>query len=339
MNREYHYNDILLIPNYSECRSRSDVDISVTLGDHKFRAPFCLANMKTVINEELAIELAKRNYFYIMHRFDIDTIEFMRTMRRDNLYTSISIGVNEESYQLLGDLKDNKMKPDYITIDIAHGHSTNMSDMICRIGEIWKRNRPFLIAGNIATWEAAKHLEGLGVNAVKVGVGPGHACTTKLMTGFSRPQFSAVYDIANHSENYSLGNISGPGLESGVHIPKLSIPVIADGGIEHNGDIAKALVAGATMVMCGHLFAGFEESPGEKIIHDDGRITKQYFGSASEYNKEMKKHIEGRKLDIPYRGSIWNKIQEVEESLKSSVSYAGGTKLNQLRKVKWVVQK
>lgn len=326
MKREYHYSDILLLPNYSDCNSRSDISLETKLGQYYFRAPYYLANMKTIIDCELARELSKAGYFYTLHRFmDYDDIiGFSDDMKTDGLISSISVGVKDKDRELIDyfDRINSKFHPDYITIDIAHGDSEHMQQMI----EYVKTRLPntFIIAGNVCTIEGALRLEEWGVDAIKVGVGPGHACTTKLMTGFSRPQFSTVYDIANY---YG---------ETGA----INIPIIADGGIEYSGDISKALVAGATMVMCGHLLAGFEESPGEVIIHPDGRRTKAYYGSASEDNKNAKRNVEGRRLDIPLKGSIWDKLQEINESLQSACSYAGVSSTNDLRgSVKWVVQK
>lgn len=322
-NREYHYRDILLLPNYSECTSRSEIDLTVKLGKHKFAAPYYPANMKTIIDCELARKLSKAGYFYTLHRFmDYDDIiNFSDDMKRNGLISSISVGVKEKDRELINyfDSLFSKFHPDYITIDIAHGDSKHMIDMI---GYIKKRlPNTFIIAGNVCTAQGALRLENAGADAVKVGVGPGHACTTKLMTGFSRPQFSSILNVAEGS------------------IDKLNIPIIADGGIEYSGDIAKALVAGATMVMCGYLLAGFEESPGEIIIHSYGRRTKAYYGSASEDNKNAKRNVEGRRLDIPIKGSIWDKLSEINESLQSSCSYAGVNSVRDLKnKVQWVVQ-
>lgn len=145
-------------------------------------------------------------------------------------------------------------------------------------------------------------------------------CTTKLNTGFSRPQFSAVLDCATNA----------------------NVPIIADGGIEHNGDIAKALVAGATMVMAGGIFAGHIESPGEILTlcdeHGNEYARKKvYYGSASEHNKGHKRNIEGRKILIDLKGPVKNKYDEITQDLQSSISYAGGHCLRDLLRTKWVI--
>lgn len=313
MERELHYKDVLLLPKFSMVRSRECVDLRCTLGRSTFKLPVVPANMKTVIDASMAAWLATHGYFYVMHRFGVDTFKFASDMNAENLCVSISVGVNDDSRDVITRLANAKVDPHYVTIDIAHGHCFKMQSMINHI----KNTLPdsFLIAGNVCTEEGARDLETWGADAVKVGVGPGSVCHTKLKTGFSRPQFSAVLACSK----------------------AIKVPVIADGGVVENGDIAKALVAGAKMVMVGRLLAGFEESPGKKIIHEDGRITKEYFGSASEHNKGAKEYVEGCRIEIPFRGSIEDKLKEIEQNLRSSVSYAGGDKLDALKSVQWVV--
>lgn len=313
--RELNYSDVMLEPGFSRCNSRSDIDLSTTLGDLKFRSPIVPANMKTIIDEHLALDLAHRGYFYVMHRFGIDNFKFVKKCYDLGLYSSISVGVNGIDHELITKLSTQNLQPKYITIDIAHGYSEHMVKMIQYIKD--RLQDTFLIAGNVCTSHAVDFLHSKGADAVKVGVGPGHACTTRLMTGFFRPQFSAVWDSSRNR----------------------SCPIIADGGIEHNGDIAKAMVAGAHMVMCGHLLAAHDESPGDKIhTHDAGGINtmvKEYYGSSSEHNSGMKKHIEGRRLYIQCRGSIWNTYDVIEESLRSSCSYAGAERPADLRGNAW----
>lgn len=307
----YNYKDILLQPRFSELGSRSEADPSCWLGNKVFRLPVVPANMKTIIDEDLAIWFAENDYFYVMHRFGIDSINFIKNMNNRGLFTSISIGVNQDSYEVVSELNRLGLDPDYVTIDIAHGHCQKMRNMLQYV----KQNlKSFVIAGNVCTKEGVRFLQDLGADAIKVGIGPGHSCTTKLKTGFSHPQFSAVLSCAEEAK----------------------VPVIADGGIEHPGDIAKALVAGATMAMAGFMFAGFEESPGEKKIFPDGRIVKEYFGSASEHNKGEKKHVEGRKIEIPYKGSIVDLMSDLDQSIRSSISYAGGKDLSAFIHVPWI---
>lgn len=311
-HKELNYSDVYLLPQYSEVASRNDVDVSVALGTRRFILPVIPANMRPVIDCGLCEILAKKGYLYSMHRFGTDLVQFAESMLEKGAYVSVSVGVNEKSMEAIDNASKRGLSIDYITIDVAHGHSLKVKQMIKYVKH--KFNNAFLIAGNVCTRWAVKDLQEWGADCIKVGIACGHVCTTRQMTGFSRPQFSAVMDCATGSK----------------------VPIIADGGIQYNGDIAKALVAGATMVMVGNVLAGFEESPGEKIIHEDGRITKEYYGSSSEFNTKGKEYIEGRRIEIPYRGSIWNKLNEIEQSLRSSISYAGGNDLEALREVAWV---
>ena len=203
--------------------------------------------MKCVIDEKRAEWMSDNQYFYIMHRFD-DTLNFIREYRHINTL-SISVGVQESDYRLIDTIANDQLMSDkdYITIDIAHGHSLLIKKMIRFIKD--KLPKVNLIAGNVATPEAYDELVEWGADAVKVGIGPGNVCTTKNVTGVTVPQFSAVKECAN--------------VVRGMNGRK---PVIvADGGITEIGDIAKALGAGADLVMCGRLFAGCREAPGERV--------------------------------------------------------------------------
>ena len=167
----FDFDQINLIPKLCIVESRSECDTSVQFGKHKFKVPVVPANMECVLNEELAIKLASNGYFYIMHRFDIDTIEFIKKMDELELVTSISIGVNDDSYELIEDICKNNLYVNYITIDIAHGHSVKMKKMIKFIKNLLPDT--FIIAGNVSTPEAVLDLQGWGANAIKVGIGPG----------------------------------------------------------------------------------------------------------------------------------------------------------------------
>lgn len=317
MENVFDYEDIQLIPAKCIVTSRSECDTSVTLGDHTFRMPVVPANMQTIIDEKIALYLAKNNYFYIMHRFEPETrIQFIKNMQSQNLIASISVGIKEEEYRFVEDLVEQGLVPEYITIDVAHGHSNNVIKMIHFIKE--RLPKTFVIAGNVGTPEAVRELENAGADATKVGIGPGKVCITKIKTGFGTGgwQLAALRWCAKAA----------------------SKPIIADGGIRTNGDIAKSIRFGATMVMIGSLFAGHEESPGQ-TIEIDGKLYKEYFGSASEYQKGEKRNVEGKKMHVAYRGSLQATLTEMEQDLQSSISYAGGKQLMAIRNVDYVVVK
>ncbi len=317
MDNVFDYEDIQLIPAKCIVNSRSECDTSVMLGGHKFRLPVVPANMQTIIDENIAIKLAEKGYFYIMHRFNPEKrADFVKDMHVRGLIASISVGVKPEEYTFIEDLAKANLTPDYITIDIAHGHSNAVINMIQHI----KRLLPttFVIAGNVGTPEAVRELENAGADATKVGIGPGKVCITKIKTGFGTGgwQLAALRWCSKAATK----------------------PIIADGGIRTHGDIAKSVRFGATMVMIGSLFAGHEESPGQ-TVEKDGKLYKEYFGSASEFQKGEKKNVEGKKMYVEYKGSLQDTLIEMEQDLQSSISYAGGSKLESIRNVDYVVVK
>ena len=317
MDRALKYEDVCLIPNYSQCRSRSECSTLTKFGPQEFNLPVVPANMKSVICPSVAEWMSENNYFYIMHRFDIDILAFLVSTNEDNWRTiSISVGVNEKDRDLLIKAASLKLRIDYITIDIAHGHSANMSRMIEHV----KRSFPdaYLIAGNVATAQGVTALSDWGADAVKVGIGQGSPCTTKDKTGFTTPMFSCVWDCS--------GLPKERGFDFGDE-PSKNIPIIADGGIKCNGDIAKALVARADMVMAGGLFASCTDSPAESI-KVNGNTYKAYFGSASAQNKGHNNHTEGTLININSSGITYeDKLKEIKQDLQSSISYAGGRDL------------
>lgn len=181
MNKKFDYDDINLIPKYSIVNSRSECDTSIKIGNNLFKNPIIPANMESVINEELAIKLAKEGYFYVMHRFNINNREFVKKMKSLNLITSISIGVNQESYDDILYFSNNNISIDYITIDIAHGHCKKMKKMVKYVKE--KLPNSFLIAGNVSSIEGTIDLDKWGADAIKVGIGPGcFAAETQVLT-------------------------------------------------------------------------------------------------------------------------------------------------------------
>ncbi|WP_413627903.1 GMP reductase [Fructilactobacillus vespulae] len=313
----FDYEDIQLIPNKCIVNSRSECNTEVKLGNRTFKLPVVPANMQTVINKDLAISLAKNGYFYVMHRFQPEKrLDFVRLMHKEDLFASISVGVKPAEYDFIDSLVEADELPEYITIDIAHGYSDSVIKMIKHIKE--KIPSVFLIAGNVGTPEAVRALEDAGADATKVGIGPGKACITKIKTGFGTGgwQLAAI-------------NACSKGARK---------PIIADGGIRTDGDIAKSIRFGATMVMIGSMFAGHVESPGE-TIEKDGKTYREYFGSASEFQKGEYHNVEGKKLLVTPKGSIYDTLREMQEDLQSSISYAGGRYLTALATVDYVIVK
>ena len=309
----FDYDNILLLPRKCRVESRSECDASVTLGNRSFRLPVVPANMKTVVDETICLWLAQNGYFYVMHRFDLDNVQFVKDMHAKDVFASISLGVKKPDYDTVDQLAAAGLVPEYITIDIAHGHADSVKNMIGYLKQ--KLPASFVIAGNVGTPEAVIDLENWGADATKVGIGPGKVCITKLKTGFGTGgwQLSALKWCARVATK----------------------PIIADGGIRDHGDIAKSVRFGASMVMIGSLFAGHEESPG-KAVEVDGALFKEYYGSASDFNKGEYKHVEGKRILEPIKGKLADTLVEMEQDVQSSISYAGGKKLMDIRKVNYV---
>src|SRR6187200_191654 len=310
----FDYDNVLLLPRKCRVESRSECDAGVELGGRTFRIPVVPANMKTVVNEDICLWMAQHGYFYVMHRFDLDNVAFVQQMRAKEAYASISLGVKKADYDTVDQLAAAGLVPEYVTIDIAHGHADTVKNMITHLKE--KLPSSFIIAGNVGTPEAIIDLENWGADATKVGVGPGKVCITRMKTGFGTGgwQLSALKWCARVATK----------------------PIIADGGIRDHGDIAKSVRFGACMVMIGSLFAGHEESPG-RTVEVDGKQFKEYYGSASDFNKGEYKHVEGKRILEPIKGKLADTLREMKEDVQSSISYAGGTRLADIRKVNYVI--
>jgi GMP reductase len=304
-----YYDDIYLIPKYSNLSSRKNADTSVVFGDKKFDLPIIPSNMMGSINKEWANWLSNNDIFYVMHRFSGCTIPFVEQANLNNWkIISISTGVNTESYSEIVEMAARGLRIDYITIDVAHGHHAKVKETIRNVKHYFPN--VFLIAGNTATPEATKDLEDWGADATKCLIGTGSACSTKYQTGFHLPSFSCVMECASVAKK----------------------PIIADGGVKHYGDIAKALVAGATMIMSGGMFAACHDSPAPVI---DGK--KRYFGNASAVAKGQNLHVEGFDLKIEMLNiSLKERIQEIKQALQSSISYAGGEDLKCFQGIEYV---
>ena len=311
------YDTVTLYPKHSTLKSRSEADTSVSFCGRKFNLPVVPANMQDVIDRENAEYLSENGYFYIFHRFGKyeegeSILSFVANANEKNWkLISISVGVSEKDFTILTDIKNCGGRVDFITIDVAHGDHENVKPMVDFIRENFPSTK--LIVGNVATTQGFVYFYELKVDAIKIGIGGGSICSTRYVTGFHIPTLQSVYDA-----NCIMKEIC------------CNIPIIADGGAKHYGDVAKALVFGATMVMAGGWFASCIDSPAQII---DGK--KIYRGSTSYELKGHKRHIEGRQLELVEGTTYKQRMEEIKDAISSSISYAGGKDISAFKSVQW----
>ena len=320
------FDDVTLAPNFSNILP-SEVNTSTQLSSKlKLAIPLISSAMDTVTESKMSIAIAKLGGIGVIHRnLSIDhQISEIRKVKSKKVLVGAAVGASLQEHKRAEKiLKENI---DLIVVDTAHGHTKKVADIIKKIKKIKPKNTA-LCAGNIATAEAAKFLIKLGVDIIKVGIGPGSICTTRLVAGIGVPQLSAIMSVKK-----------GMG--------KSKVTLIADGGIKFSGDLAKALAAGADAIMIGSLFAGTDEAPG-KIIKRNGKLFKSFRGmgsigamnkgSADRYfqikQKDSSKYVaEGVEGFIKYKGSVDKIIYQLVGGLKSSMGYLGSPKVKDLRK-------
>lgn len=311
--RALTYDDVLIVPQKSEVRSRKDPDLSTQLTKNiRIQKPFISANMDTITESEMLIAMDKLGAFGILHRFmtieeQVQHIEKAKETGVKNI--GASIGVNADYMDRALALV--KAGANVLTIDIAHGHSVTMLETMSELKN--KFSDIEIIAGNVATPQACRDLIEAGASAIKVGIGPGSMCTTRIITGCGVPQLTAIALCAEVCREHD-------------------VPLIADGGIKTSGDIVKAFAAGASSVMLGSLLAGTLETPGE-IRH--GR--KAYRGMASRAAQNSWRGgvpegmaPEGEATSVAIKGRVSDVINELSGGLRSGMSYINATALSEV---------
>ena len=319
------FDDVTLSPKYSEVLP-SEVDTKIQLSKNiNLKIPLLSSAMDTVTESKMAIALAKAGGIGVIHRnLNISTqVQEIRKVKAKNLLVGAAVGAGTDEMKRADAIL--KEGIDLIVVDTAHGHTKRVAEIIKKIKKKKKKSTS-ICAGNIATPEAAKFLIKLGVDIIKVGIGPGSICTTRLVAGIGVPQLSAIINVKSGVKNKN-------------------IKIISDGGIKFSGDIAKALAAGADAVMIGSLFAGTIESPG-KVIKKNGKLYKNFRGmgsvgamnkgSADRYfqskQKDKSKYVpEGVEGYVKYKGPVKKIIFKLIGGLKSSMGYLGSKKVINLR--------
>ena len=320
------FDDVTLVPKYSEILP-SEVDTSIKLTKFlKLKIPLLSSAMDTVTESKMAIAIGRAGGIGVIHRnLDIKKqILEIQKVKKHKILVGAAVGAGPKEFERASAiLKENV---DLIVVDTAHGHTKKVSEII-RFIKKKKNKKTALCAGNVATAQAAKFLKKLGVDIIKVGIGPGSICTTRLVAGIGVPQLSAILNVRN-----------------GVR--DKNVKIISDGGIKYSGDLAKAFAAGADAVMIGSLFAGTDETPG-KLIKKNGKLFKSFRGmgsvgamnkgSADRYfqskQKDISKYVpEGVEGLAKYKGKVSIVIYKLVGGLRSSMGYLGSKQIKYLRK-------
>lgn len=312
------FDDVLLEPQYSEVWSRKNLDTQATLGGFNLSIPVVSANMDTVTEYTMAKTMGELGGLGIIHRYATpgSIMNWITMLREKGLPACASVGIADED---LGHaLNYIATGATGICIDVAHGDNPRVAELAAKI----KRESPgtTVIAGNVATRMGFLRLVKKGrVDVVKVGIGPGSLCTTRVVTGHGVPQLTAIMQCAEARDE--LAN---------------EVCIIADGGIRNSGDAVKALAAGANAVMLGGLLAGTDETPGDLITKPDGKWYKRYRGMASRdaqigWKGTVSGVPEGESVLAPYRFSVKSIIEDFVAGIRSGMSYSGATTLDELR--------
>jgi IMP dehydrogenase len=316
------YDDINLVPAYSEIESRQNIDLTTQLTtNYSLMVPLIASPMDTVCDVDMAIAMAEMGGVGCIHRFmsieeQAEQIRDVKFSIRDSIYYErwngmeipymAAVGANGDYLERAQELTNKGAN--VILIDVAHGHHKFVKDAI----ENLKNKLPShvdIIAGNVATAQAAMDLEDWGANAIRVGIGGGSLCTTRIKTGFGVPNITSLEQSSNST----------------------SVPIIACGGIRSSGDIAKALAVGASSVILGSLLAGTKEAPGA-IIEKSTGLYKRYRGAASLETKtvhgQVQRNVEGESTVVPFKGGAKFVIEGLLDGLRSALSYAGAQSLS-----------
>ena len=319
------FDDVTLAPKYSEILP-TEVDTTVKLTNNlKLKIPLLSSAMDTVTESRMAIAIAKAGGIGVIHRnLNIKKqITEIKKVKKHKLIVGAAVGAGFHEFKRAKEII--KEGVDLIVVDTAHGHTKKVSEIIKYIKKIKNKNIA-LCAGNIATPEAAKFLIKLGVDIIKIGIGPGSICTTRLVAGIGVPQLSAILSVRKGLKNKK-------------------VKIISDGGIKYSGDLAKAFAAGADAVMIGSLFAGTNETPG-RLIKKNGKLFKSFRGmgsvgamnkgSADRYfqikQKDISKYVpEGVEGFVKYKGDVGSIIFKLIGGLRSSMGYLGSKDIFKLR--------
>jgi len=306
------FDDILLVPRHSSIKSRQDIKLSMNIGSINLDLPIIASPMDTVCDVDMCYAMARHGGMGILHRYmsNYDQLKKVKQLVDSGIGFGVAIGINNESH--VNDLYDCGVR--CMLVDTANGHNSYVIETVKRLRQSFSDIH--IMAGNVSTQEGFAHLANAGANSIRVGIGGGSACTTRIVTGHGVPTLSSIMKCKTWKDSNS------------------DCAIIADGGIRSSGDIVKAFAAGADAVMLGSMLAGTFESPG-KIIDHNGRRVKEFRGMASfEAQKENNKLsvVEGISSFIEYKGSVDNILNSIKGGISSGCSYSGVDRLSLLHK-------
>jgi len=319
------FDDVLLVPQYSSVLP-SKTDLNMCLGNNlNLKIPFLSSAMDTVTESNMAIAIANKGGLGIIHRnlSTNDQVREIKKVKSKKLIVGAAVGTAEEDLLRTKSILDAGV--DLIVIDTAHGHSDKVIKILSKIKKIVSKIP--ICVGNIASGDAALKLYNEGADILKVGIGPGSICTTRMIAGIGVPQITAVMEVKKSMKNKK-------------------IKIISDGGIKFSGDIIKGLAAGADAIMMGSIFAGTDESPGRKFKYKNkfyksyrgmGSIGAMSAGSSNRYfqknHKDKSKFVpEGVEARVVYKGSVVEILYQLQGGLRSSMGYIGSKNIQEIQK-------
>lgn len=314
------FDDVLLVPQKSTINSRTQIDLSTSIGQVSFGTPIVSSPMDTVTEAPMALSMLSNGGFGIIHRYNTpreqceivhsirEVLEGQSSIKVNSI--AAAIGVNDGFMSRVDALFAAGTR--IFCLDVAHGHHSMTESAVKKIKDKFGTTIT-VIAGNVATAEGYLDLSGWGADAVRVGIGGGSICSTRIQTGHGVPTFQSVFDCRDTD----------------------GASIIADGGIKTSGDIVKALAAGADMVMLGSMLAGTKESPGETLKSKDNNCYKVYRGMASPEAqiawRGNTRSLEGISTTIPYKGEVDKVLRDTVQKVKSGLSYTGARSIGELQ--------
>ena len=310
------YNDVLLVPQYSDIKSRNEVKLTSNLSDNQFRLPIIASPMDTVSEKDMVVAMADEGGLAIVHRYN--TIEEQANIVEHSIAnlvnpdSSVAAAIGTSGDYLARAVTLVDRGANILCVDVAHGHHILMKQVL----QEWRgrlNDSVHIMAGNVATLEGYNDLVDWGADSVRCNIGGGSICSTRIQTGHGVPGLHTIIDCARSDRN---------------------APIIADGGIRNSGDIVKALAAGADFVMLGSLLSGTDETPGDIINTREGKF-KAYRGMASKDAqvewRGRTASLEGIATTVPCKGPVRDILLELERGVRSGLSYSGARTITELQ--------